>query len=212
MKLNHDEFDLLRELINVAMGLSASELAKLFNYFVKLTVPTINIESSEELPETIIRNSMFSEEESVIAVRQKFNNMQALKGEGLLILDQKTRGSILPLLGLTSDEVESETISDFLLELSGQLIGSCLSNLLKQFFTSPTSYDPPVMISMEETLRQIAYGSLESGYAQYEDILCSKIDFVIDKVNFQCDLFILFDTESLPMLREALQKKLEESL
>ena len=162
-----DEYDLLTELINVAMGLSASELAKLFNHFVNLKVPTVNIESSEVLPETIIKNSLFSESEEVIVIQQKFNNDFSLKGEGAIILNQKTQEAILPLLELTPEDIGSEEINDFLLELSGQLISSCLSNLFKQFFESPTTFESPAITSKEETLRQVAFKSFEHGYHHY---------------------------------------------
>ncbi|MBB6480542.1 hypothetical protein [Spirochaeta isovalerica] len=211
-KLPSEELDLLRELVNVAMGLSASELASLFNYFVKLKVPVINIESVEELPETILKNSIFSEDEEIIAIRQLFNNNGIIKGEGIILLNKKTRESVLPLLGLSEEDADSEMISDFLMELSGQLMGSCLSNLLKQFYSSPTSYDPLEIIASDDSLRKFAYRAMETGDSYYEDILCSKIDFLIDKVNFQCDMFILFDPASLPNLRKALRKVLEESL
>ncbi|MBN2659397.1 MAG: hypothetical protein JXR86_20240 [Spirochaetales bacterium] len=211
-KLPSEELDLLRELVNVAMGLSASELASLFSYFVKIKVPVINIESVEELPETILKNSIFPEDEEIIAIRQLFNNNGIIKGEGIILLNRKTRESVLPLLRLSEEDADSEMISDFLLELSGQLMGSCLSNLLKQFFPSPTSFDPLEIIASDEPLRKFAYRALETADSYYEDILCSKIDFVIDKVNFQCDMFILFDPASLPNLRIALRKVLEENL
>lgn len=211
IKFTSDEYDLLTELVNVAMGSSAADLAKLFNHFVDLKVPTVKIESSEILPETVINNSLFAESEEVIVIQQKFNNDHSLNGEGAIILNGKTRGAILPLLGLTPDDIGSEEITDFLLELSGQLIGACLSSVLKQFFDRPTTFESPVITSTEDTLRQVAYNSFEYGYHHYEDILCSKIDFIINEVNFQCDLFFFIDSNSLIFLQEALQKMLKES-
>ncbi|MBI9097105.1 MAG: hypothetical protein JEY91_01445 [Spirochaetaceae bacterium] len=211
IEFSHEEYDLLTELINVSMGKSAAELAKLFNHFVKLKVPALNIESSEVLPETIIKSSLFGELEKVIVIQQKFHNDYSLKGEGAIILNYKTRQTILPLLELTEDDIGSEEINDFLLELSGQLISSCLSNLLMEFFKSPTTFESPAITSKEENLRQVAYKSFEFGYQQYGDILYSKIDFIIDVVNFQCDLFFFIDTESLSHLQKILQKILEES-
>jgi len=211
IKFTSEEYDLLTELINVAMGLSAAELAKLFDHFVNLKVPSVNIESSENLPETIIKHSLFAELEEVIVVHQKFDNDYSLKGEGAIIFNQKTQEAILPLLDLKPDDIGTAEFNDFLLEFSGQLISSCLSNLLKQFFENPTTFESPVIISKEETLRHVAYKSFEYGYQQYGDILYSKIDFIIDIVNFQCDLFFFIDTESLSYLQKVLQKMLSEN-
>lgn len=211
LEFTTEEYDLLTELINVAMGLSAADLAKLFNQFVNLKVPTVTIESSEFIPESIIKNSLFPETEEVTVIQQKFDNNYSLKGEGTIILNQKTQEALLPLLELTQEDVGSEEISDFLLELSGQLISSCLSNLLKQFFDSPTFFESPVITSNKETLRQVAYKSFEYGYQQFGDILCLKIDFSIEKVNFQCDLFFFIDMDSLTFLQKALQKILKET-
>lgn len=211
IKFSDDEFDLFTELINVSMGLSAADLAKLFNHFVELKVPKVSIESSEFIPDTIVTNSLFSENENVTIIKQKFDNSISLKGEGALILNQKTQEAILPLLGLTTTDLGSEGINDFLLELSNQLLGSCLSKLFNQFFDSPILFESPHIVAEDETLREVAYHAFEHDRHQFGEVLCSKINFVINKVNFQCDLFFFLDSGSLAHLQGALQKILKES-
>jgi chemotaxis protein CheY-P-specific phosphatase CheC len=210
IKFSEDEYDLFTELINVSMGLSAADLAKLFNQFVELEVPTITIESSEYIPDTIVKNSLFSETELVTIIKQKFDN-NSLKGEGAIILNQDTKEAILPLLGLTKEDFGSDGIKDFLLELSSLLVGSCLSNLFNQFFDFPIKFEPPSIVAEDQPLRKIAYEGFEYNYQSFEDILCSKINFVINHVNFQCDLFFFVNTESLSFLQNALKKILKES-
>ena len=210
IKFTEDEFDLFAELINVAMGRSAADLAKLFNHFVELKVPTISIASSESIPQTVIENSMFNEGESVTVVQQKFFNSDVLNGRGVILFSDNTKQAILPLLDLTLDDIESDDIYDFLLELSGQLIGSCLSNLFNQFFKTVVKFSSPEMISEDQTLRHVAYSSFELDHNEYGDILCSKINFVINKVDFQCDLFFFIDTKSLGFLQKSLQETLSE--
>lgn len=205
------EYDLLTELINVAMGVSASELADLFDNFVNLKVPTLMIETSENLPETLISNSLFSEEEVVTIVRQQFDNDNALKGVGIIILNDQTKKSILPLLELKEEDLLSAEFEDFLLELCSQLIGSCIRNLLKQFFENPTRFKSPHILKGKDSLRKSCYRTVEEEFYQFGDVLCSKIEFNIQDVNFHCDLFFLIDSSSLQTLHELLQKIIKES-
>ncbi|MGL1891108.1 MAG: hypothetical protein OCD02_05740 [Spirochaetaceae bacterium] len=211
IEFSEDEYDLFTELINVSMGLSAAELAKLFNHYVELKVPTVVIESSESIPETIVKSSLFSETENVTIIKQRFDNSSSLKGEGAIILNQKTKEAILPLLGLSTEDLGSDSSNDFLLELSSQLVGSCLSKLFNQFFDSPIIFESPQIVAEDEMLRKVAYQAFEQDQHQFGDILCSKINFVINKFNFQCDLFFFVDTDSLTHLQSALQKILKES-
>lgn len=202
------EKDMFLELVNISMGKTASDLANIFDQFVELKIPAFNIESSEFIPRTVIDYSLFEEDEVVSVYLQDFKSTSNLTGVGAIVFNHSIKRSILPLLDLTDDDLESESISDFLIELSSQLMGSCLKNIFEPLFDSTLVFKPVGVVSDELTLREVAYRAFEMGYQGYDEIMCSKIDFIISSINFNCDLFFMIDKKSLLNLKTTLQKRL----
>lgn len=208
MSFSELEKDMFLELVNISMGKTASDLANIFEQFVELKIPAFNIESSEFIPKSVVDYSLFKEDEVVSVYLQDFKSVNDLTGVGAIIFNNDIKKSILPLLDLTDDDLESESISDFLIELSSQLMDSCIKNIFEPLFNNELLFEPVVVMSDESTLREVAYKAFELGYQGYDEIMCSKIDFVIASINFQCDLFFMIDKNSLINLKATLQKKL----
>lgn len=202
------EKDMFLELVNISMGKTASDLANIFDQFVELKIPAFNIESSEFVPKTVVDYSLFREDEVVNVYLQDFKSVNSITGVGAIIFNNEIKRSILPLLDLTEDDLESESINDFLIELASQLMDSCLKNIFEPLFNNTLTFNPVEVISEGLTLREIAYRAFELGYQGYDEIMCSKIDFIIASINFNCDLFFMIDNNSLVNLKGAIQKKL----
>ena len=68
------EYDLLREIFNIAMGRAGAALARLLKEFVDLSVPEVRIVEAEKVVESVIQHSVFSDKEKIICFHQLFSN------------------------------------------------------------------------------------------------------------------------------------------
>jgi chemotaxis protein CheC len=157
--ISEEEKDILQEIMNIAFGKAAADLAEVINIFVVLSVPDIKILKAVDLPEYI--RTEFSEFGNISIVEQNF--WGEFKGNALLIFPAGAGKELISLLGdggepafepQSSDILENET----LMEVGNILIGACvgkIAELLKDVVT----YSPPRVIiedhpdaSMQKTL------------------------------------------------------------
>ena len=165
--ISDEEQDILQEIMNIAFGKAAADLAEVINIFVVLSVPDIRIIKAVDLPDYI--RTEFSEFGNISIVEQNFWGES--KGNALLIYPAGAGKELISLLGdggeltfesQSSDILEKET----LMEVGNILIGACIgkvAELLKDMVT----YSPPRVIiedqpniSMPKTLQGDKVSSL----------------------------------------------------
>jgi len=141
--ITDEEKDILQEIMNIAFGQAAADLAEVINIFVVLSVPDIKIIKANDLPEYI--GTEFNELGNISMVEQNF--WGEFKGNALLIFPAGAGKELISLLGderdlslepQASDILENET----LMEVGNILIGACvgkIAELLKDVVT----YSPP---------------------------------------------------------------------
>jgi chemotaxis protein CheC len=144
--ISEEEQDILQEIMNIAFGKAAADLAEVINIFVVLNVPDISIIKAFDLPDYI--RLEFSEFGNISIVEQNF--WGEFKGNALLIFPAGAGKELISLLGdggeltfesQSSDILENET----LMEVGNILIGACVgkvAELLKDVVT----YSPPRVI------------------------------------------------------------------
>jgi chemotaxis protein CheC len=144
--ISEEEQDILQEIMNIAFGKAAADLAEVINIFVVLSVPDIRIIKAVDLPDYI--RLEFSEFGNISIVEQNF--WGEFKGSALLIFPAGAGKELISLLGdggeltfesQSSDILEKET----LMEVGNILIGACVgkvAELLKDVVT----YSPPRVI------------------------------------------------------------------
>ena len=145
-QISEEERDILQEIMNIAFGQAAAELAEIINIFVVLSVPFIRMIEAVDLPDYI--RTEFSEFGNISIVEQNF--WGDFKGTALLIFPAGSGKELISLLDDTPPPVAGSQSSDILeketlMEVGNILIGACVgkvAELLKDVVT----YSPPRVI------------------------------------------------------------------
>jgi chemotaxis protein CheC len=204
--ITEEEQDILQEIMNIAFGKAAADLAEVINIFVVLSVPDIRIIKAVDLPDYI--QTEFSEFGNISIVEQNF--WGEFKGNALLIFPADAGKELISLLGdggeLTfgsesSDILENET----LMEVGNILIGACVgkvAELLKDVVT----YSPPRVIiedhpnvSMPKTL-----------FDPSNSAILLKTVFCFNERNVNGFLFLITSHNSIIWLKKALADFMEQ--
>jgi len=203
-----DQIDLATELFNISMGKAGKALATLLNAFVELTVPEIKLVSAEKIIPTVLEDSVFSENEGIVAFHQGFSNA-CLEGTTIAIFDDKTKNSISTILGL-HEKMESVQEMEFMLELSNILIGACINSISEQLFHRGMSFANPELISEGTHLRAMAYSTFMRSKLKWEHTLLVKISLFLKENDFKCDLLVFMSEKDMEVIRTSLQNMMPE--
>jgi chemotaxis protein CheC len=144
--ISGEEQDILQEIMNIAFGKAAADLAGIINIFVVLSVPDIRIINALDLPD-YIRNE-FNDFGNISVVEQNF--WGEFKGSALLIFPAGAGKELISLLddggeptfeSQSSDILEKET----LMEVGNILIGACVGKVA-ELLNDMVTYSPPRVI------------------------------------------------------------------
>ncbi len=209
VQYTEDQYDMLKEVVNVAMGQAGSDLAAILKSFVDLTVPEIKIVEAEKVVETVLRESVFGENDAVNAFRQSFSNMSLMDGEAVVVFDNETRERFSDFLGL-SEKMDSVEEIEFMLELTNLMVGACMNSISEQLFDQDMSFSPPALISENKPLNRIAYETFKRRNLKWDYSLLAKITFNLKDKSFKSDLLILLSEKAVEAVSVSIDKLLEE--
>ncbi|CAK0767169.1 chemotaxis protein CheC [Gammaproteobacteria bacterium] len=186
-----EEWDVYRELANVAMGRAASLLARKLGVFVKMPIPTVNLIEIGEL-----RMALHSTEQaSVSAVCQGFIGAQ-IAGEALLLFHDSSFRDIARLMryrGTLNPSVELELLMD----VGNILIGAWLKGLAEQLDIS-FSQGHPIILGQHCLVSDL----FNTNAARWKKLLAVDITYTVENHQIDCDLLILFSEDSFVALRK----------
>lgn len=206
--LTAEEIEIMQEIMNIAFGKSAADLAEVIDTHVVLSIPYIKCMEVTKLPE-YIKNDV-KDYKNISIVEQGF--WGKFRGDALLVFSSGSGKELITLLqqdqevragheSESFDVLESET----LMEVGNILIGACIgkvAELLKDVVT----YTPPKVIVEKY------YGDVISD-AQYDPdkaAIVLRTDFRFDKGNVSGFLFLITSQESVSWLKQALTDFLEQ--
>ena len=204
--LTDEEIEIFQEIMNIAFGKSAADLADVIDTHVVLSVPYIKIMHVSGLPDYFKDN--VKDYKNISIVEQKF--WGRFKGDALLVFSADAGKDLVNMLqheeksGFEADPVdilERET----LMEVGNILIGACvgkIAELLKDVIT----YTPP-MIIMEKHCCDAIY---DSKYNPDGTAIVLKTDFSFDNGNISGFLFLVTSQESIRWLKDALRIFIEQ--
>jgi chemotaxis protein CheC len=201
-----DEVAILQEIMNIAFGQSASELAEVIDTHVVLAVPFIKIMQVPELPGYIREH--VKEYKQISIVEQKF--WGKFKGDALLIFSSGSGKELINILQSDDrrgtdagpvDILERET----LMEVGNILIGACVGKLA-ELLHDVVSYTPPLVLVEKEYEEAICSGH----YDPEKTAIVLKTDFTFESGNVSGFLFLVTSNESIKWLRDALQLFIEQ--
>lgn len=201
MALSPGQLDVLTEMINIGVGLSASVLNDMVQAHVQLQVPRIRVLSPEEFKAEISNES----EEHLASVQLPFRS-ETFAGRSMLVFPAESASKLVSLLteetqtGLDLDEERSSTLNEVGNILLNGVMGS-ISNILND----KLDYSLPYF--REDSLPNL----LEiNGGEDYAAIIVAETHFAVLEHNIEGDVLILLGTRSLDALKttlDALQKR-----
>jgi len=204
--ITDEELAILQEIMNIAFGQSASDLAEVIDTHVLLAVPFIKVMKVTELPGYI--KEQVKEYKQISIVEQKF--WGKFKGDALLVFSSGSGKALINLLqsddrrGMEAgpiDILERET----LMEVGNILIGACVGKLA-ELLRDVVTYTPPLVMVEKEYEEAIS-----SGYYDHEKTaIVLKTDFRFESGNVSGFLFLVTSNESIKWLRDALQRFIEQ--
>ena len=203
--ITKDETDLMQEIMNIAFGRAAADLAEYIDIFVLLSPPDVILLQASDLPAYI--NRELKDYDKVSVVEQSF--WGKFKGNAYLFFPSGTGRTIISILENGDEVFQSESAHEMeketFLEIGNILIGACIgkiSELLGDFST----YSPPRVI-VEKSSRDIVSSSL---IAPGNVAIVLKTVFEFHEKNIGGYLFVVTKQESFAWLKTALHKFLDQ--
>ncbi|NOZ70258.1 MAG: chemotaxis protein CheC [Deferribacteres bacterium] len=204
--LTDEEVDILQEIMNIAFGQAASDLADVIDIHVILSVPFVKILQAPELPDYIrdeIRDIC-----NISIIEQKF--LGKFRGNALMVFPSHAGKELIALFGLEEnthiDADPVETLGrETLMEVGNIMIGACIGKLAELLKDSVT-YSPPRLIIENHPCDTIP----DSQLAADDSAIVLKTVFSFDKGSISGFVFLVTSHESIQWLKEALRKFIEQ--
>jgi chemotaxis protein CheC len=200
-----EKTDTLQEIMNIAFGRAASDLAEYIDIFVVLNPPHIEVLQAFDLPSYL--NSELKDYDKVSVVEQNF--WGKFKGNAFLVFPTGTGKRIISLFNSENKVFESEPTYELeketFLEIGNILIGACIGKIA-ELLGDVTTYSPPRVV-VENGLRGVVYDNL-SDPDNLAIVLRTVFEF--NDKNVSGYMFILTKQESFAWLKTALSKFLEQ--
>lgn len=185
----------LQELINVAMGQAANQMANLLNVFIHLPIPALKLCSRHQVM-TDVANWCLGGSHCVIS--QGFIGSN-LAGECLIRLDRTDSGKIVRLMGQEEAEGDGHEV---LMELATMLSSALLLGLAEQLGFRFSHSHPTMADNLDEDKIPLA-----ADHAQ--PVLSVSFTYTIPSQQLSCDLLLLFTEASLRPLERRLSLLVE---
>lgn len=204
--LSGEETEILQEIMNIAFGKSAADLADVIETHVVLSVPYIKIMEISELP--VYFKDNVKEYKKISIVEQKF--WGKFKGEALLVFSAGAGRELIRMLqqdepsGYESDPVEILE-RESLMEVGNILIGACVGKLT-EVLKDVVTYTPPMVVVEKEYAEAIT----ENRYDPNSTAIVLKTDFRFEEGNVSGFLFLITSQESVSWLKNALNVFIEQ--
>jgi chemotaxis protein CheC len=199
------ETDLLQEIMNIAFGRAASDLAEYIDIFVILSVPHIKLLQAFDLPAYI--NNEIKDYDNVSVVEQNF--WGKFKGNAFLVFPSGTGKRLISMFDGGDEISKSNPINELeketFLEIGNILIGACIGKIA-ELLGDVISYSPPRVV-VDKSIRGVVYDNL---YDPDNLAIVLRTVFEFNEKNISGYMFILTKQESFAWLKTALHKFLEQ--
>jgi chemotaxis protein CheC len=196
--LTEDQQDCLQELINIAMGQASDQLARYLDTFVYLKVPSIESVDADELIK-----SLSQQQDTMAIVSQGFFAYEGIRGEALLVYQEKDSGRIADLLGYEPGELSQD---EQLIDISSILTTTFL-NVFAQQIGNQMSYNAPKLLpsvqnNLSEHLQQMTFS--------WDLALKVNINYQVTDYSFNCNMILLIPGAAILNIKSVLDRILAE--
>lgn len=184
-----DRRDALAELVNIGMGRAGDSLARLFDTFITLSIPRIEIVQPSAVTKAIAQ--LVGSADPVVAVRQAFSSR--IRGEALAIYAAGGCDELADMVGYPSGSSD-----ELLLEISNVLVGACVGGLAAQFGLD-LSFSPPSILGAHASIDDL----LDVECVPWENALIAEVNFRVVNRAFRCHLLTFWPDDSIAVLLRA---------
>lgn len=198
----NDRIDAYRELVNVAMGRAGESLANLFDEFIDLPIPNVNVIETNELHMAIAevqRNTQLS------AVSKGFVSA-GISGEALVLFNDNNFASLVELLKYDAVDITEQLEIEALMDVSNILIGACL-NALSEQLNVKFSHNHPIILGRHCDLDAL----LNTSISRWNKVMAIEIAYSIKRHDIQFDLLLLIPGSAMEQVYTRLVNTAEAS-
>ncbi len=200
-----EERDILQELMNIAFGKAAAELAEVISIFVVLSVPSIKVLKAAQLPEYL--QEEIRDFADISIVEQNF--WGRFKGSAFLVFPAGAGKALISLLDPeheatfesgTFEVLEKET----LMEVGNILIGACVGKM-SELLGDVVTYSPPKVVVENEPRGIIPKNLFDPEYTA----IVMRTVFRFEERDVRGFLFLVTTHDSIVWLKKALAAFIE---
>lgn len=192
---NPQQEDILKELINVSFGLSASLIGDMLDNHAKLHIPDISNIAIHNLDDKIIE--VLEEEYEFYLTKQRF--LGSFNGEVLFVFNHYSAHAFCDLL-LKQEMSDEGDIKSSILELTNIITSACIGKFC-EIIHGETIFKVP-SIEKREISEMDKYDKIEG----YDNVIVIKTALDIEKENILGHMFILLNNEMLDHLKHTIDK------
>ena len=192
---NAQQEDILKELINVSFGLSASLIGDMLDNHAKLHIPEISSIGIHNLDEKIIE--VLGQEGEFYLTKQRF--LGSFNGEVLFVFNNYSAEVFCSLL--LKQEINDEgDIKSSIMELTNIITSACIGKFC-EIIHGETIFKVP-SIEKRDISEMDKYDKIEG----YDNVIVIKTALDIEKENILGHMFILLNNEMLEHLKSTIDK------
>jgi chemotaxis protein CheC len=204
--LTGEEIEILQEIMNIAFGQSAADLAQIIDTQVVLSIPFIKLMQVKELP--LYFKNHVKDYKNINLVEQKF--WGKFQGDAVLVFSSGAGKELITLLqGEDEAPLSSEPVDilerETLMEVGNILIGTCVGKIA-ELLKDDVTYTPPIVVV--EKIYKDAFA--EHRYDPDLTAIVLKTDFTFDEGDVSGFLFLVTSNKSIEWLRDAVQTFMEQ--
>ena len=203
--ITDEEKEILQEIMNIAFGKAAADLAEVINIFVVLSVPYIEMLLAHDLPDYL--KTQVSGYDRVSIVEQNF--WGEFKGSAFLVFQASAGRELISLFGDCSSDFASESIDalekETLMEVGNILIGACVGKL-SELLGDAVTYSPPRVVTENSPNDAIPVNIFENG----SSAIVLKTVFCFNERNVNGFLFLITSHDSILWLKKSLAAFMEQ--
>ena len=204
--ITEEETDILQEIMNIAFGKAAADLAEIINIFVQLSVPMIALVKAVDLPDYLKHEMKSGQRISII----EQNFWGEFKGSAFLVFQSGAGKELISLLGSDLDSsFEAESVEvlerETLMEVGNILIGACVGKVA-ELLQDVVTYSPPRVIVENNPNDAIPQSLFDPSYTA----IVLKTLFCFNERDVNGLLFLVTSQESIGWLKQALSAFMEQ--
>jgi chemotaxis protein CheC len=203
--ISEEEKEILQEIMNIAFGKAAADLAEVINIFVVLSVPNIQMLEARNLPEYL--KTQVSEYDRISIVEQNF--WGEFKGSAFLVFQASAGRELISLFGDDTEDSGAESIESLeketLMEVGNILIGACVGKL-SELLGDAVTYSPPRVVSENSPNDAIPINIFEND----SSAIILKTVFRFNERDVSGFLFLVTSHDSILWLKKSLVTFMEQ--